>query len=122
MATKKIHLTGCERFNYQNKMYLKTDQKQAHPIYRLEEALADYLLSVFDQSTGYNFFEDYVGDEEGETPGGLDEDREKLVARGPKPKDDHGPKRRTERPQRVSRQTQIKAGIVPQDQSGVVEV
>ncbi|CAM6004368.1 unnamed protein product [Sphagnum balticum] len=77
---KKIILTGCKRYNLGGELFLEKE------IYQLAADKADYLLKQFDPSTGYNFFEQYHGAEEGKLTGSKIEDEHKHTeALGPKP-------------------------------------
>ncbi len=101
---KKIILTGCKRYNLGGELFLEKE------IYQLAADKADYLLKQFDPSTGYNFFEQYHGAEEGKLTGSKIEDEHKHTeALGPKPQVRER-KPRSERPGR--RPSQVNDGPI----------
>lgn len=61
--SKKIKLVGCKRFNHKGELFLQSDG-----VYVMSDERAAYLLNQTDDQTGFPYFEEYQGPEEGKNP------------------------------------------------------
>jgi hypothetical protein len=62
MSMKKVRLIGCARYNRNGSLFLKNE------VNLVSEEQAHALLNVYDDHTGYAYFEEVVGDVQAVAP------------------------------------------------------
>ena len=98
---KKVHLTGCKRYNHNGELFLEKE------VYSLDDKRADYLLEQTDPQTGFPYFDLYKGDEPGIAPGAPPSDHPKAQRREHPRQIQRAP--RVDRPGRAPRQVAAKS-------------